>query len=160
MKRAAVLAAIAVSMMISSLAWADNDPPPLIIENQLAPADRITLGNGAVQVVTSVALTEGKWTISGGATVQATVNPNVRGQYLYTLAAFTSNPNQLPVDGSVGLDARPYGTWWFAANPKPHTILVGHNGATVYLVVEYYGQTSAELVQAFGSIIATNDIGD
>lgn len=131
-----------------------------LIENQRTPANRITLPNGVVRVVTSVVLPHrGKWLISGGATVQVNVNPQVSGFYIYTLAAFTTNPNVLPLDGTVGLDSRRYDTVWIPANPKPHSILIEADGGTrVYLVVEYYGQVPAELVEAFGSIAAVDEL--
>ena len=148
-------AVLALAVLVTgATTWAQT-----IIENQRPPGNRITLPNGAVRAVTHVTLGRGKWLLSGGATLQVTVDPEVNGYYIYTSAAFTKNPNVLPVDGRVGLDSRPYNTGWIPANPKPHAIVVDNNNEeTVYLVVMYYGQVPAELVQAFGSITAVKDI--
>ena len=147
-----IVLALAV-LVTGATTWAES-----IIENQRPPGNPITLPNDAVRVVTQVTLGRGKWLLSGGATLQVTVDPEVNGYYIYTLAAFSKRPHDIPMDGRVGLDSRPYATGWIPANPKPHAIVVNNDTETMYLVVKYYGQVPAELVQAFGSITAVKDI--
>lgn len=161
MKKIAILIAV-VTMATFAQAY------PLIVEAQRGPEIPVLLQYGVPMVVTEVHLPcRGKWTISGGATVQmnvthpewgyvtGTVKPSA---FLYTAAAFSWDENALPVDGTADLQADSYVTRWFPANPRNHTMLVDYDGADVYLVVMYYGQIPADYVQAFGSIMATVDI--